>query len=906
MIEKNQVVAVALKERFVNRSDTYGVQHKDNSYRRTDKALTEDVILQHLTGKITIGTYQLDPTNNYVKWACFDIDPERIPEPKKVAANICEHASRIFGDKAVLLEASRFPDESYHVWCFFEIPVPAYIAKYLGKRILEDCKLEKAEIELFPKQNELRKGGFGNLVKLPLGIHREHNRKSCFLEPETMKPISNEILHKIVGAPCVKEIYKIFNAIRSGKLKDKATILGDYWLNSCGFSGGKVWNLLRNWNRERSESLSKEMLVEIMRQIKASSKGYNLDQETDFQRQEIALDEKSTIYDIPCVKKVRDTSIPPSKRHDVLRKNYSILYHKITGGFQGFEDFAAALTTNQNDFDETSLDWREWVLEKPRNFNCIEVRSYLENVTQEFSCKNCPLTVDTYDLHPARGLNEVFVYDPIGQLEYVYKTTNGKKGICKAKKKDDKWCLSIEGQNFFFKREPLDRCFFHLPKRDIIQKWVDGEIESKSLKSLWKQTILCLRTFLDLPNEHDFSALAMFVVQSWLSEMLETVFYCAIKGEYGGGKTVCGETTIQMCRHGFQAGNLTAAFIARAIDEQKLTLFADEIDSTTGNEDSELYQILRQGYRRGTFFSRVKPKTMKTETFQVFGPKIFSLHSSLEPALQSRTLPIHVRETENVHYPVIGSVRTKYAQAIGDKLFLWYIDNAYELWSKQISKVDEVDTVYLLGDSASQEIEMENIPDYANRVREELFRQTSIHLSKSQLSQLSQLKGRNVELAQILMIISNLVDVDLTDEIAEIFELKTAEEDESLEIGRMGVLKDVLTNLYHEKSGDSRYLTKEGFIKVSNKEIYGNYTAELIEQKIPIRGTHSFNGFLIEFGFQNTVNRKKLKVPILGGEASQSRLCCIYTPNVLKKLGIDTDSPSEKSDSGDELVAVIQ
>lgn len=304
MSGKNQGIAIALKLRFVNRSDTYAVQQKDNSYRRIDKALTENLILQHLEGKITVGPYQLDPTNNHVKWTCFDIDPERIPEPKKVASKICEYASKIFGEKAVLLEASRHPDESYHIWILFDPSIPAKVAKLLAQKILKAAKLEKVDIEIFPKQDKILEDGFGNLVKLPLGIHQKYRKRSLFLDQRTFEPLSNNYILNLQGYSIPKDkiqkmikkidkvqipsfpmqetpstdripecIQKLLEGTQEGDRNDTGIRLASYWLNFCKIPANKIWGLLEQWNSGNTPLLDKNELQSI---IKSATKGgYN-------------------------------------------------------------------------------------------------------------------------------------------------------------------------------------------------------------------------------------------------------------------------------------------------------------------------------------------------------------------------------------------------------------------------------------------------------------------------------------------------------------------------------------------------------------------------------------------------------------------------------------------------------
>ena len=62
-----------LREKFVNRCDCYCIQHR-YGYSRIDELLTDEKLRKHLSGEITVGSYQLD-SNNRVKWLCFDFDP---------------------------------------------------------------------------------------------------------------------------------------------------------------------------------------------------------------------------------------------------------------------------------------------------------------------------------------------------------------------------------------------------------------------------------------------------------------------------------------------------------------------------------------------------------------------------------------------------------------------------------------------------------------------------------------------------------------------------------------------------------------------------------------------------------------------------------------------------------------
>jgi hypothetical protein len=195
----------ALHSFFVVRFDCYGVQLDKGGYVKVEEPLTSEVLAGHLKGNITVGTYQLNG-DSFVKWLCFDLDPEKLTDPEQAVEkiiNVCfekrkeddgVERPRIW-PSAVLLEASRYPDPSYHIWIFFAIPVHAKVARWLGLRILELAELNPRQVEVFPKQSEINnERSFGNLVKLPLGFHRAEKKWSRLLDPKTFELLPNEAL----------------------------------------------------------------------------------------------------------------------------------------------------------------------------------------------------------------------------------------------------------------------------------------------------------------------------------------------------------------------------------------------------------------------------------------------------------------------------------------------------------------------------------------------------------------------------------------------------------------------------------------------------------------------------------------------------------------------------------------
>ncbi|MBT0160174.1 hypothetical protein G4O51_09340 [Candidatus Bathyarchaeota archaeon A05DMB-2] len=198
-----------LSSLFVNREDCYCIQLQ-RGYTRVEQPLTDYVLLQHLKGEVTVGSYQLDKDSR-VKWLCFDIDPERLEDAKATAERILavlleteqgsegNETPRVWPN-CIVLEASRYPDPSYHIWVLFLLPVKAKVARWLGLRVLEVANVSPKTVEVFPKQEEITADRpFGNFVKLPFGKHQTAQKWSRMLDFGTFEPLPLEELESKHG-----------------------------------------------------------------------------------------------------------------------------------------------------------------------------------------------------------------------------------------------------------------------------------------------------------------------------------------------------------------------------------------------------------------------------------------------------------------------------------------------------------------------------------------------------------------------------------------------------------------------------------------------------------------------------------------------------------------------------------
>ena len=165
--------------------------------------LTDNVILRHL--------YGLDPTGRAARRARKDfvvgiypllqdescwflaIDFDKASWKADVSA-YSDTCSRF--DIPLAVERSRSGNGA-HAWIFFSESIPAVLARKLGSYLLSETLDKRPEIgldsydRLFPNQDTLPGGGFGNLIALPLQYQAAEQGNSVFID-ENIIPYSDQ------------------------------------------------------------------------------------------------------------------------------------------------------------------------------------------------------------------------------------------------------------------------------------------------------------------------------------------------------------------------------------------------------------------------------------------------------------------------------------------------------------------------------------------------------------------------------------------------------------------------------------------------------------------------------------------------------------------------------------------
>ena len=154
--------------------------------------VSDEIIRDHLKGNdpndrvgrdFTIGVYPL-LTDETCWFLAVDFDKSTWAEDAKAFLDTC-----VSYQVPAALERSRSGNGG-HVWIFFEAPVLVVMARKLGALLLTSTMNWRPEIgldsydRLFPSQDTFPRGGFGNLIALPLQKKPRERNNSVFVDQD--------------------------------------------------------------------------------------------------------------------------------------------------------------------------------------------------------------------------------------------------------------------------------------------------------------------------------------------------------------------------------------------------------------------------------------------------------------------------------------------------------------------------------------------------------------------------------------------------------------------------------------------------------------------------------------------------------------------------------------------------
>ena len=152
--------------------------------------VTADTVLGHLQGRHVIGVYPMlrDETCWFL---AADFDKSCWREDVLAFMETCQLNSVPYA-----IERSRSGNGA-HVWFFFSTPIAAATARKMGSYLITETMARRHQLSmasydrLFPNQDTLPNGGFGNLIALPLQYQHRQGGNTVFLD-DSLEPLPDQ------------------------------------------------------------------------------------------------------------------------------------------------------------------------------------------------------------------------------------------------------------------------------------------------------------------------------------------------------------------------------------------------------------------------------------------------------------------------------------------------------------------------------------------------------------------------------------------------------------------------------------------------------------------------------------------------------------------------------------------
>ena len=229
---------------------------------------------------------------------------------------------------------------------------------------------------------------------------------------------------------------------------------------------------------------------------------------------------------------------------------------------------------------------------------------------------------------------------------------------------------------------------------------------------------------------------SFYVLFTWVYDEFREVPYLRIIADLGSGKSrlgidVLGRIVYKPIRT-IAVSSMSALF--RTIHMVRGTLVLDEADlGENSDKTADMVQLLNSGYKSDIPVMRVEKvkgtNSFMPEAFNVFGPKIIMSREQMKDhALESRCLPISMRETSRKDIPLMVTDDLIHeSEVLRNKLLLWRFRN----FGKKMKDIDPIfaqmkimsrtkQLLSILSSVVSSDATKQELVQYANELWEEL------------------------------------------------------------------------------------------------------------------------------------------------------------------------------------------
>lgn len=359
-------------------------------------------------------------------------------------------------------------------------------------------------------------------------------------------------------------------------------------------------------------------------------------------------------------------------------------------------------------------------------------------------------------------------------------------------------------------------------------------------------------------SDLDYKVVLLWAAHTFMRAVLPPTVcvYLAFSGPISSGKSTATRCAVFLASKGKMLDSTTPAALKRQCD-QNITLGIDEVDAQMSHNEA-LATLLRSGNSwdaTATLCERVNGKIEVLET-KIGGPKAFNFREDVDDALMSRCLVVRM--------PCI-----KDADTIVNSLF--YDTELLPVKNWLMATTED----HLKEGGFSDELVQHIMQD-------ELF--------KGRVKEIEGDLGRNVQLGAILLMVSDIMGWNLDQDIKEAVESQQSEDPFAEE-------KEIIADFYRERTSGAE---ADYVLEVPVREVRSYLDEQLTSRNKKTIYQKRWGALRRECGWREGFNIKK-------NRAKKGVHTMVFTPNVLKALGIETgdtvpDKPHQTDLEGHDVL----
>jgi hypothetical protein len=187
---------------------------------------------------------------------------------------------------------------------------------------------------------------------------------------------------------------------------------------------------------------------------------------------------------------------------------------------------------------------------------------------------------------------------------------------------------------------------------ESVQAFCSNKSKTRSLGAIPGDIRAFLRKSVWLPFRHDYDLLTLLIPVTFAQSVFKSVPLALVTGPPGSGKSALGKAVGQTCANAATVGQISAAAIARLIDETKGFVVFDDLEAIGKRKGcdaasfSELVQSLKLSYNKDTSWKARADMSSSgsVKRLNFYGVKMINNTACADHILGSRLLKIYIQK----------------------------------------------------------------------------------------------------------------------------------------------------------------------------------------------------------------------------------------------------------------------